>query len=162
VTLSVSAGEQPADVNETQQSSDLEWLTSWLIGKRVLLVEDDLLLQKTTERVLTNRLNASVDLATDGEKGLNAYNAGGLDLVITDYLMPNLDGAAMIQAIRSAGGEIPIVALTAATIGEERNQLISSGADVVMDKPIDLDAMANELRKQLGSEDLVRESRADA
>ncbi|MEE4203695.1 MAG: response regulator, partial [Halieaceae bacterium] len=109
----------------------------WLAGKRVLLVEDDLLLQKVTERMLSKSYGMTVTLAEDGTKGLRAVEAESFDLIITDFLMPNMDGLDMIAAIRQAGHTIPIIGLTAAMVGGEQDALIAAGANSVLIKPLE-------------------------
>lgn len=133
LTLERSNG---ATIEASQQSSLPQRVGDWVSGKRLLLVEDDMLLQKATERMLTREYGMTVEVAEDGVKGLRAVENGGIDLIITDFLMPNMDGREMIAAIRRAGYDLPIIALTAATIGDEQDALKAAGATAVLPKPL--------------------------
>ena len=63
------------------------------------------------------------------------------DLVITDIMMPNMDGYAFVQAARKSGFKGPIIGVTAATLGNEFNKLKELGASDVVSKPINIDAI---------------------
>ena len=79
----------------------------------------------------------------DGQQALSAYDPNEFDLVLTDLMMPNLDGLGLVKGIREQGGATPIVAVTAAVIGNETQQLHSAGANQVMPKPIKPDELAD-------------------
>ena len=113
-----------------------------LSGLRILFAEDDAMLRTMTQRILEKR-GARVSAFEDGQKALDAYDANEFDLVITDLMMPNLDGLGLVKGIREQGGATPIVAVTAAVIGNETQQLQSAGANRVMPKPIKPDELAD-------------------
>ena len=113
-----------------------------LSGLRILFAEDDAMLRTMTQRILEKR-GARVSAFEDGQKALDAYDANEFDLVITDLMMPNLDGLGLVKGIREQGGATPIVAVTAAVIGNETRQLQSAGANSVMPKPIKPDELAD-------------------
>lgn len=102
---------------------------------RVLLVEDDQIMRRLTESVLRD-LGGIVSTAIDGRQALAMIGDAQFDLVLTDYFMPNMNGVQLISTLRQQNNTVPIIAVTAATIGEERDQLIAAGADAVMAKPI--------------------------
>ncbi len=137
IRLSLALSDRSPSTERAESSTDAHPYTAL----RVLLVEDDMLIRKATERLLDKHFNAEVTVGHDGAEGLSHFESGDFDLIITDFLMPNLDGLQMIEAIRSAGGDVPIIALTAATMGDERNQLLGGGADLVMAKPITLEKL---------------------
>ena len=83
------------------------------------------MLRIMTQRILEKR-GAQVTAVEDGQKALNAYDPNEFDLVLTDLMMPNLDGLGLVKAVREQGGTTPIVAVTAAVIGNETQQLLSA------------------------------------
>lgn len=100
------------------------------------------MLRIMTQRILEKR-GAQVTAMEDGQKALNAYDPNEFDLVLTDLMMPNLDGLGLVKGVREQGGTTPIVAVTAAVIGNETQQLLSAGANHVMPKPIKPDELAD-------------------
>ena len=67
------------------------------------------------------------------------YNTRGLpDLILSDFFMPVLDGRQMILKLRREGVEVPIVAVTAAVMGQESEALLDAGANKVIAKPISM------------------------
>jgi PAS domain S-box-containing protein len=104
---------------------------------RVLLVEDS----ADNRRLLAfhlERAGASVVCAEDGRAGLSALAArgGAIDLIVTDMQMPEMDGYAMVRAIRSGGGALPIVALTANATSDDERRCLEAGCTVYETKPV--------------------------
>lgn len=114
------------------------WGQSLLSDRRVLLIEDERLIRELGARLLTKRFNANVVTAEDGDDGLRLALLEDFDLIITDYFMPRMSGADMIRALRRKGISTPVIAATAATIGEEAHELIGAGADRVLSKPMSM------------------------
>jgi two-component system, cell cycle sensor histidine kinase and response regulator CckA len=82
---------------------------AWSGGGRVLLVEDEDTVRAVAERALV-RAGFEVTAARDGEEGLEAVTAGpGFDLVVSDVVMPGMDGPAMARAIRQVAPELPVL-----------------------------------------------------
>lgn len=109
---------------------------SWLKDRRVLVVEDDPVLRKVTARQIQNNFGCAVITANDGAEALKILEQTTVDLLITDYFMPGIDGKELISRLRRDGVTLPIIALTAATIGREQQDLIDAGADAVLAKPL--------------------------
>ena len=106
--------------------------------KHILLLEDDELIRTLSSEYL-EKLGAEITVAGDGAEGLALFEQVGkqFDLIITDYFMPKLDGAEFIKLVRQQDTNIPIVAVTAATLGQEKTILENAGADLVIGKPMD-------------------------
>jgi CheY-like chemotaxis protein len=109
---------------------------------KILLAEDNVANQKLAVHLLTkwgHRVTA-VDDGLKALEALEAVEAGGFDLVLMDVQMPNMDGLEATARIRereaSAGGHIPIVALTAHSMGGDRERCIQAGMDGYVSKPI--------------------------
>ena len=82
---------------------------------RVLIVEDEQMLASVLARLLRRQLSFAVELAPNGQVGLDKANADPYDLILSDIKMPEMDGITMVRVIREGGGpnkSTPIVLLT--------------------------------------------------
>ena len=111
-----------------------------LKGLKVLVAEDNPTLQLLTKSMLQKR-EATVDVAADGIEAINHFNTTSYDLVLTDFMMPNMNGCELAQALRSNGFSGPIIGVTAATVGQEREDLIECGVDAALSKPLNLEEL---------------------
>ncbi|NVK00769.1 MAG: response regulator, partial [Oceanospirillaceae bacterium] len=111
-----------------------------LQGKRILFAEDQKTLQLLTSKVLKDA-GAEVVVCDNGKQALDAFRAGEFDIVLTDLMMPEMSGDELIRHIRADGFTGQVVALTAAIIGKETEQLMEAGADAVLNKPLDIHDM---------------------
>jgi len=105
VYLPVHRGETPPKraVKTDTPASD------WSGGGRLLLVEDEDMVRAVGERALS-RAGYDVVTASDGEEGLSAIaNDGKFDLVVSDVVMPGMDGPKMVKALRKIHPEMPIL-----------------------------------------------------
>ena len=114
-----------------------------LAGKHILVVEDNPMIQMLTHKVLTTA-GAKVTLACDGLDALEKYGDFH-ELILTDIHMPNMDGIELTRELRSRGLTVPIIGVTAATIGKESLSLLQAGASDYLTKPFDLRALQAKL-----------------
>jgi signal transduction histidine kinase/CheY-like chemotaxis protein len=135
------APERRAVATEKAQSKDQRTTIpeAQYTGSRVLLVDDDLrnLLALTP---LLERWGIGVVAAGDGHEALETLNDdSNFDLVLMDLMMPDMDGFKTIRKIRSDPElkTLAIIALTARTADEDRNQAIASGANAYLCKPVE-------------------------
>ena len=117
-----------------------------LKGKNVLFAEDQLTLQALTKSLLIKQ-GASPAVANNGVEALELFGTQEFDVVLTDAMMPDMDGYALSKALRQRGFKGPIVAITAAVIGEETENLLASGVDIVMTKPINIRELNSNLAR---------------
>lgn len=106
-----------------------------LDGLRILVVEDEPMLRLLSEKMLTKQ-GAKVTSCENGLSALNAFDSTEFDLVLTDLMMPEMDGYSLTAAIRKTGANTPIIAVTAAVVGEETDEALLVGADSFISKPI--------------------------
>ena len=100
----------------------------------VLIVEDDRDIQDFLEAELSNYFHVRV--ANDGQEAIAMIEDQIPDLVISDYMMPNLDGIGLLKHIRNSSYKhLPVIFLTAVDTVEGRIKGVSAGADVYMAKP---------------------------
>ncbi len=105
--------------------------------RSVLVVEDSPILQELTQ-IIFEAAGASVTVASDGEEALAILAGQPVDLILTDIMMPKMDGFMMTSRLREQGYAGVIIGITAATMGNERADLLAKGADAVFAKPIEL------------------------
>jgi two-component system copper resistance phosphate regulon response regulator CusR len=104
------------------------------LGLRILLVEDE----PAAAQMLAQGLREhgyAVDLAADGEEGLEKIYINRYDLVILDVVLPRKDGFAVCRELRSAGSSVPVFMLTARDGVEDRIAGLNLGADDYLTKP---------------------------
>jgi PAS domain S-box-containing protein len=109
-------------------------------GLKVLLVEDNVVNQKVVLAMLT-RMGLAVTVAGDGQKALEAFADGGVDLVLMDIQMPVMDGFEATRHLRALEREralarTPVIALTANAMSEERDLCLAAGMDDFIAKPL--------------------------
>lgn len=100
----------------------------------ILVVEDD----KNTRLLTTARLKPYYDVlaACDGEEALNLFYSHPVDLVVTDIMMPNMDGYELVRTLREYKQDVPVIMLTAKGDFEDKKQGFSTGTDDYMTKPV--------------------------
>src|SRR4051812_19089546 len=113
----------------------------------ILLVEDDATIREMTQLSL-ERDGFVVDTAADGPSGLEAFRAGGPDLVLLDVMLPGLDGVSVCRAIRESS-VVPVVMLTARTDAVDVVLGLEAGADDYVTKPFEPSVLAARLRAVL-------------
>ncbi len=113
-------------------------------GLRVLVAEDNEVNQMLVREMLRQLGHDSV-VVGDGVEAVAAASAGGFDLVMMDIQMPRLDGLSAARRIRALDGpasRVPIVALTANAMPEEREACLAAGMDGHVAKPVEPRALA--------------------
>jgi CheY-like chemotaxis protein len=112
---------------------------------RVLLAEDNLINQRVLVAMLEKR-GHSVDVVDNGLDAVKAWEKGGFDLVLMDLQMPVMNGIDAVIEIRareaqSGSAPIPVFALTAQALEEDRIRCLEAGMDAYLSKPIKLDEL---------------------
>ena len=111
---------------------------------RVLLIEDDKRLATLVRKVLEEE-GFSVDVAHDGDMGLEIALRGAHDIAVVDWMLPGRDGPSLCRAMRAAHLSIAILMLTARTQVEDRVTGLYSGADDYLVKPFSFDELVARL-----------------
>jgi two-component system OmpR family response regulator len=112
---------------------------------RILVIEDDRRLAQLIRKVLEAE-DFVVDVAHEGDTGLEIALRGAHDVIVLDWMLPGRDGPAICRAIRSAHVEVAILMLTARTQVEDRVAGLYSGADDYLGKPFSFDELIARLR----------------
>jgi CheY-like chemotaxis protein len=107
-------------------------------GARVLVADDNAINQEIALSMLES-MGCAVTLAADGRTALALWRAEAFDLLLLDCQMPELDGYAVARTIRAAEAmtdiHLPIVALTANALAEDRAHCLAAGMDEHLAKP---------------------------
>jgi heavy metal response regulator len=101
---------------------------------RVLLVEDESKVSTFVSRGLTAERFA-VDVAADGQSGLELATTYAYDLVILDLMLPKLDGTQVLRKIRAQNSNVPVLILTARDMVADKVGHLEAGADDYLTKP---------------------------
>ena len=130
---------------------------------RILLVEDDADLAQFIRKGLKEEQYA-VDVATDGEEGLELALHNAYDLLILDIGLPKLDGLALCRRIRDKGNMTPVLLLTARNTVEDKVSGFDTGADQFLPKPfafVELLAQIRALLRRGSAQQIVQLQVAD-
>ena len=105
---------------------------------RILLAEDNLVNQRVAMSML-GKMGHRMTLATNGLEALEQWRQGDFDLIFMDVQMPEMTGLQAAKQIRreeAAGAHVPIVAMTASAMSEERDRCLAAGMDDFISKPV--------------------------
>ncbi len=148
---------QPDEAQPEQQPSDEAPLVYDFSGKRLLLVEDNELNMEIAGELLRNA-GFSVETAQNGQIAVEMVQnstVGYYDAILMDIQMPVMDGYQATRKIRSLDrkdlSEIPIIALTANVLDEDKKEALSNGMNAHITKPLDVKAMCEVLSNILKS-----------
>jgi|SRR5271169_364617 len=113
--------------------------------KRILVVEDELVLSQTVRVALTLE-GHKVEIAADAEQALALLETGGHDLVIADFKLPKMDGLELAQAIKERAPACPIILITAYAEAVLRTGNVSN-VDNLLGKPFSMAQLHGALSK---------------
>lgn len=112
---------------------------------KILLVEDDKNLNKTVEIFLKSD-GFEVVACFDGLEALQCLNGNGIDLVLTDIMMPNMDGFELAEKIRLTDKQLPIIFMTAKDDKPSKQLGFKLEIDDYITKPFDMDELVMRIR----------------
>jgi two-component system copper resistance phosphate regulon response regulator CusR len=101
---------------------------------KILIVEDEKKAASYLRRGLTEK-GYTVDVAAQGEEGLHLARSGNYDLIILDVMLPGRDGWSVLEELRAAGKQTPVLFLTARDAVRDRVKGLKLGADDYLVKP---------------------------
>lgn len=117
----------------------------------ILIVEDDLQFQVLLSKYLSIK-GYNVVVANNGEQGIETFRSCQPDLIITDIVMPEIEGVAMIQQIRAIDADTPVIAISGGSSRFSEDYLLYAekfGANEQVSKPFELDDLLQLVRKHL-------------
>ncbi|MBQ7778183.1 MAG: response regulator transcription factor [Oscillibacter sp.] len=107
---------------------------------KIMIVEDDRELRQLFQHVLTKH-GYSVRGVSNGQEALDALEQDYCDLIISDIMMPVMDGYQLVQSLRESGSQIPVLMITAKNAFDDMRQGFLSGTDDYMVKPVNINEM---------------------
>ena len=141
-TLSFESGNEPEQQGtKTSSQPSLE-------GFRVLLVEDNKINQLVEKEVLLSIGVDTVMIAENGQEAIDAVQQHPFDIVLMDIQMPGMDGYEATKQIRNqfSSTDLPIIAMTANAMKEDREKTSAVGMNDHISKPIDIDVLHRALQ----------------
>lgn len=132
--------------------------------RRRVLVADDQHDNRTIVAKLLDSVGFEVQCVSNGAQALEQIEGAAPDLLITDVVMPAMDGLALVKALRSAPRtrDIPVIALSSSAGEYTRNEALAVGCNAFIAKPFRLTALLDEIARVLKLEWRVRERPAQA
>jgi CheY-like chemotaxis protein len=125
----------------TEKDEPKPTAVEWKLSGRFLLAEDGVDNQRLIA-FLVRKAGATIEIADNGRIALDMLDqaeAAGTpyDMLLTDMQMPEMDGYSLASILRGRGSKIPIIALTAHAMADDRKRCIDAGCDDYVSKPID-------------------------
>lgn len=145
IELEKTPGDQPV----RKSVIDIEQFSEKMKRINILVAEDNVLNQKYISTLL-KRKSANFKIVENGNQVLEELKISKYDIILMDGQMPEMDGINTTLAIRSGDTHyrtIPIIALTASALLDEKNKFIEAGMDDYLSKPIDQDALFHTIFK---------------
>ncbi len=138
-------GSRQRDMLESLHAS-----TQALAGRRVLIVDDDIRNIFALSSVLED-YGMEIRTADNGREAIALAGSGGLDIVLMDVMMPEMDGLETMREMRklAACEDVPIVAVTAKAMKGDRERCIEAGAWDYLSKPVDRELLVTVLKAWL-------------
>ena len=125
---------------------------------RILIVEDDTELRQLFQHVLVKN-GYDVSCVSDGKKALDALDADYYDLIISDIMMPVMDGYELVRSMRQSGVNTPVMMITAKDAFDDMRKGFLSGTDDYMVKPINVNEMVLRVGALLRRAQMISERR---
>ena len=117
---------------------------------KILIVEDDTELCQLFSHVLEKN-GYHTRMVSNGQEALDALAEEYVDLIISDIMMPVMDGYQAARAIRGSGKKdaemIPIIAITANAFAEDKRKTMEAGMDAHLSKPLNVQELMDTIRK---------------
>lgn|GEM_PF-6149934 len=120
--------------------------TRELVGVRVLVAEDAADNQYLLQKILQGA-GALVTITEDGQKALQKLSQSAFDVVLMDLQMPVMDGYQAVRNLRAQGSAVPVIALTAHAMREEKERCLKAGFNSYLTKPIQVERLLQTIKR---------------
>ena len=114
-------------------------------NKKILVADDDDDVRKILSIFLTFA-GYNVDCVNDGEEAMRSLEKNSYSLLITDYMMPKLNGIELIKRVKGLNLSLPIIGISGS---DNEKEFLAVGARLFMTKPITLSILGNALEREL-------------
>ena len=129
-----------------QRGRNTETSLSVYFGVKILLADDSADNRKLAQIILEKQ-GASVQTVNNGLEAIRQAMAQRFDVILMDIQMPEMDGYEATRALREAGSKVPIIALTAHAMAEERARSAAAGCNGHVTKPLDSTALVDAIKR---------------
>ena len=124
----------------------------------ILVVEDDIALNKLISKVLEKDGHTVISVK-DGADALARLESIHIDMIVTDIMMPNIDGYELVESIRAVNQSMPVLFVTAKGSFNDKSRGFNIGADDYMVKPIDINELILRVNALLRRSKIANEKR---
>lgn len=116
-----------------------------------IIVAEDSRTQAQKLRLVLESAGFEVEVAGEGQAALEQFRSSHFDLVLSDVMMPRMDGYEATRRIRAQQRfkHLPVIALTAKAMREDRQKCMEAGANDYLAKPVDVDRLLSMIRALL-------------
>ncbi|WP_417910252.1 cache domain-containing protein [Candidatus Electronema sp. PJ] len=144
-------GQKSVETGELDNAEETTAALRRIRRAKILLVEDNLINQQVAQEILA-KADLQVETVSNGAEAVAAVAAGHFDAVLMDIQMPVMDGYEATRKIREELGrvDLPILAMTAHAVSEERDKCFRMGMDDHIAKPISRRALFTALSRWIG------------
>ncbi|MBL8151045.1 MAG: PAS domain S-box protein [Blastocatellia bacterium] len=120
------------------------------VGETILVIDDEPAIRELTKACLEGR-NYRVITANDGTDGLSLYlqNRDSVDLVITDMMMPFMDGISTVRALRKIDPTVKVIGITGLTLKGREQDLMSLGVKTLLVKPYTFESLLKAIHQEI-------------
>lgn len=141
-----------AEPDEEEKRTKMAENTIPYPSKSALLVEDNKLVGELTANRL-RKLFGTVVWVENGTDALDRFRAAPQSIIFVDQLLPGMTGAELVEQIRHISATVPIIGITASTLGSECERLEAAGVNIAIEKPLSFDQTKLLARQFLGAEE---------
>lgn len=125
---------------------------------RILAIDDEQSILESLKEILEYE-NHQVDIASEGEEGIDLYRNNKYDAVFLDIKMPKMDGLEVLDQLNQISPEVPVIMISGHGTIDTAVESIKKGAFDFIEKPLDLNRMLVTLRNAMERKDLVKETK---
>ena len=124
----------------------------------ILLVEDDNLFRKSLKRILED-INITIREASSGTEGLKIGTSRKIDVILTDYRLPDFDGITMVNRLKQKIGEITVILISAYEDIDMLKKAASSGIYDYLPKPFEMKSLESSVQRAMKRNSFMQNNR---
>ena len=141
----------PLDHAGPEPRSESQPTTTQGRGERILVVEDDPIVRRVTAAMLESQ-GYTVNTAPGGRQALERISREDFSLVLSDMVMPDMDGLALLRQLRTARPNLRLVMMSGYPLGDESRELVERGEMCFIQKPVGLPDLCRVIRSALDAD----------
>jgi two-component system, NtrC family, response regulator AtoC len=126
-------------------------------GQKILVVDDEDKMRRVLE-IMLQRMGYQIIVAENGEQAFEQCQLDSYDLVISDLRMPGIDGAALLERLRSSGNSVPFIIVTAHGSIESAVAAMKKGASDYILRPFDIDTLKLSIDRVFAAERMQQQN----